>query len=108
MINKLIIDTLQPLGIPVYFQRYDGNEDTYITFFTYNEQGELFADDIEIQTGFNVQIDIWSKGNYMNIADQTRELLENVGFKRTSSIDLYEEDTGLYHKGIRFFYAQNN
>ncbi|SHH05900.1 hypothetical protein [Tepidibacter thalassicus] len=108
MINKLIIDTLQPLGIPVCFQKYNGNEDTYITFFCYNEQGELFADDVEIQTMFYVQIDIWSKGNYNDIAKQTRELLENVGFKRTSSIDLYEKDTGVYHKSMRFFYAQNN
>ena len=106
--NKLIKDTLSPLMIPVEFQNYDGNEDTYITFFCYNEKGELFADNIEIGTGFYIQVDVWSKGNYTDIVVQTRGLLENVGFRRTSSIDLYEKDTNVYHKGIRFIYVKNN
>lgn len=106
MINNLIINTLKPLGIPVGFQKYSGSQDTYITFFCYNERGRVFADDEEIRTGFSVQVDIWSKGNYIEIVRRTRKLLEDVGFKRTSAADLYESDTGIYHKGMRFSYEK--
>ena len=36
MINKLIMDTLAPLGVPVRNLKYSGSETTCITFFTFN------------------------------------------------------------------------
>lgn len=108
MINKLITEALSVLNIPVSFQTYSGEEDTYITFFCINEKGEAFADDKEVCTRFNVQVDLWSKSNYIDTVNQIVELLENKGFKRTSSADLYEKDTRIYHKAMRFIYAKNN
>jgi hypothetical protein len=32
--------------------------------------------------------------------------LKNMGFKRLDEADLYEPDTGLYHKGIKFYYLE--
>lgn len=107
-INKLIIDTLQPLGVQCEFETYNGEADPYITFFCYNEQGEKFADDEEIETGFYMQIDIWSKGNIEQLKVDVITLLKEAGFKRKTAQDLYESDTQIYHKCIRFFYAQNN
>ncbi len=90
-INKLIIDALKPLNIPVNFQTYKGKEETYITFFCYNEQGECFADDTEIATGIYMQVDIWSKGNAEQLKIDTAKLLKKVGFiKRPGVPDLYE------------------
>lgn len=106
-INNLIIDTLEPLNIPVNFQTYEGTEETYITFFTYLEQGESFADDEEKTTGHYIQVDVWSKGNYNKLVKQVKELLKQVGFKRKYEIELYESDTKIYHKCIRFFYTEN-
>lgn len=107
MINKLIIDTLKPLNVPVAFQIYSGSESTYITFFEYLEQGEAFADDCEESTGYYIQVDIWSKGDYSTLNTQLINILQNAGFMRISSQDLYEPDTGIYHRGIRFFYLKN-
>lgn len=107
-INKLIKDTLESLQIPVEFQTYDGEDDPYITFFCYNEQGEKFADDDEIETGFYMQVDIWSKGNIEQLKINVINLLKEAGFKRKTVQDLYESDTQTYHKCIRFFYAQKN
>ncbi len=107
-INKLIKDSLKVLNIPVSFQSYKGNRETYITFFCYNERGETYAEDEEIQTAIYIQVDVWSKYDYTEIVNQTRIILENNGFRRTTSIDLYESDTGVYHKGMRFIYIKNN
>ena len=106
--NKVILEALKPIGIPVSFQIYSGEKESYITFFIYNEKGEMFAEDEEAITGVYIQVDVWTKGDYTDIVKRVKELLKLEGFQRSSEIDLYEDDTGIYHKGIRFFYAQNN
>lgn len=108
MINKLIIDSLKPLGFPVAFQKYSGNESTYITFFEYLQKGEAFSENEEEGTGHYIQVDVWSKEDYMNLVKAVKEKLINAGFKRKDEHDLYESDTGIYHKCIRFFYLEQN
>lgn len=104
--NKLIIDTLSPIGVPVTFQNYAGKETTYITFFTYLEQGEEFADDEEIVTGHYIQVDVWSKGNYMEVVNEVKERMKQAGFRRRSEYELYEKDTKIFHKVLRFVYEE--
>ena len=106
MINKLIINTLKPLSVPVYFQKYTGKNNTYITFYEYVESGEAFEEDEEVFTGHYIQIDVWSKDDYTALVKQIKDLLKTVGFKRLDEADLYEKDIELYHKGIRFFYLE--
>jgi len=104
-INKLIKDTITPLSVPVSFQVYSGTASTYITYFSYNEQGEEYAENQEIATGFYVQVDIWSKSDYLTLADQVKSVMTAAGFKRTSAQDLYESDTKIFHKAMRFSYV---
>lgn len=104
--NKLIIDTLEPIGVPVALQTYTGKETTYITFFTYLAQGEQFADDEEIVTGHYIQVDVWSKGNYVDVVDEVKNRMKQAGFRRRLEHDLYENDTKIYHKVLRFVYEQ--
>ncbi|NFN85870.1 hypothetical protein FDF31_04725 [Clostridium sporogenes] len=104
--NKLIIDTLKPLKIPVSFQKYTGRKDTYITFHGYFTGGEEYEDDNEVLTAHYVQVDIWSKTDYTNIVKEVKEKLISVGFKRLNEADLYEKDTRIYHKGMRFYYLE--
>lgn len=102
--KKLIIDTLTPLAIPVQFLSYSGNEEAYITFFCYNEQGECWAENKEIATGIYVQVDIWSKTDYTALEEQVKERMSAAGFSRTTCSDYYEPDTKIYHKAMRFIY----
>lgn len=106
--NETIINTLKPLGVPVVFQKYSGSESTYITFFIYNEQGQFWADDTEIQTGYYIQVDVWSKSNYSALVNDVISLMKNAGFKRNFAADLYEEETNTYHKSIRFNYVKED
>jgi hypothetical protein len=102
----LIIDILKPLKVPVAFQKYTGKASTYITFHEYMGRAEGFEDDEEVFTGHHVQVDVWSKKDYTNLVKDIKIKLKDVGFKRLDEADLYEKDTGLYHKGMRFFYLE--
>ena len=104
MINKLVVETLKPLKVPVSFQKYKGKENTYITFFNYLEQGEQYADNEEKETGYYIQVDVWSKNDYTELVENITGAMKAAGFRRTSAADLFEEDTKIYHKVIRFFY----
>lgn len=106
MINKLIINTLKPLNIPVCFQKYHGKGETYITFHEYFSGGEEYEDDEESLTSHYIQIDVWSKIDYTNLVNKIKNLLNIAGFKRLNEIDLYEEDTKIYHKGLKFYYLE--
>ncbi|MDQ7095944.1 hypothetical protein REC12_20325 [Desulfosporosinus sp. PR] len=103
--KKLIKDALTPLGIPVEFQKYSGTSSVYITFFCYNEQGEAWAENDEIATGYYVQVDIWSKSDYSTLEEQVLGAMQDAGFYRKTSQDFYEEDTKIYHKAMRFVYV---
>jgi hypothetical protein len=105
-LNKLIIDTLSHIGIPVTFQVYEGEEDTFITFFEYNQLPALNADDEEQNSKHFIQVDIWSNQDYTNIVNQVKNSLLQNGFKRTSEAELYETETGTFHKAIRFSFVQ--
>ena len=106
MINDTLVSALQPLGVPVSFRNYSGSALTYITFFCYNEQGEAWAENEEIATGFYYQVDIWSKGDYLTLTTQVKNAMEAAGFIRTMAQDLpYEPDTKIYHRAMRFSYV---
>ncbi|QCX34670.1 hypothetical protein FDN13_13705 [Caloramator sp. E03] len=106
MIRKIIVEALKPLNVPVTFQKYSGKADTYITFHEYFETGEEYEDDEETLTAHYVQIDIWSKNDYEELVKKVKENLTKIGFKRINEVDLYEEDTKIYHKGLKFYYLE--
>lgn len=106
MISKILLDALKPLKIPVSFQKYSSKAKTYITFHEYLVSGEEYEDDVESLTAHYIQVDIWSKDDYTAIVKNVKELLFNVGFKRLNEIDLYEEETKIYHKGLKFYYLE--
>jgi len=106
MISKIILDALKPLKIPVSFQKYSGKAKTYITFHEYLVSGEEYEDDEESLTAHYIQVDIWSKDDYTELVKSVKELLLKVGFKRLNEIDLYEEETKIYHKGLKFYYLE--
>jgi len=105
MINSILVKVLKPLDVPVSWQTYLGTATSYITFFCYNEQGEAWAENDEIATGYYVQVDVWSKGDNSPLVDQVKLTLEAEGFKRTTALDQYESDTQIYHKAMRFNYV---
>ncbi|WDU84209.1 tail completion protein gp17 [Caloramator sp. Dgby_cultured_2] len=90
-------------GQRIYFQvAPNPNEFPRITYFEIDNFGSLYADDEEKASEIHVQIDIWHKSNTTAIADEVDKTMKNIGFGRTSAADLYEEDTQVYHKALRY------
>ncbi len=101
--NTGVMGALSDLGIPVRFQHYSGEEKPYVTFFNYLESGELFADDQEKITGYYTQLDLWSEGDYTDLVSQIHQRMTEAGFLRRSFSDLYEQNTNLHHKVMRYY-----
>ncbi len=100
MFKNFIVDGKR---IPVEYLKYTGKEKTYITYTFTDDVPSLFGDDKEIGSVITIDIDIFSDGNYLAIEDKVKEVMEENNFIRSGcSPDMYEEDTGLYHKTIEF------
>ena len=99
--NKLIIDTLKSLGVPVSFQVYSGTATTYITFSKYLENVESYADNKETSISNYIQVNVFSTGDYTALVNSVLDALKTAGFRRTYVTEIYENDTKLYHKVIR-------
>ena len=89
--------------IPVEYIKYKGNSKTYVTYTFTNDDPSLFGEDKEIGSIISIDIDIYSDNNYLAIQEKIEELMENNDFIRTGcSPDMFEDDTGLFHKTIEF------
>ena len=89
--------------IPVEYIKYKGNSKTYVTYTFTGDDPTLFGEDKEIGSIVSIDIDIFSNKNYLAIQSAIETIMENNNFIRTGcSPDMFEEDTGLYHKTIEF------
>jgi hypothetical protein len=102
--------TVAPTAPAKNSQFYGGKELTYITFFCYNEQGEVYAENKEIETGYYFQIDLWQKENGTSdlnvLKENIRSVLEPLGFMGFNPRELYETDTKINHIAIRCNYTE--
>lgn len=91
--------------IPVEFLRYDGHENTFITFMETDKDNSYSGDDELLGYVSYYDFDIYSKGNYLNIVEEVKKLMKANGFMwepSRDSADMYETDTGFFHKTICF------
>lgn len=94
--DNFIVDSKK---IPVEFSKYSGPEEQYVVYSSLGEKPELHANDIPIVSVDTFDFDIYSKSNYLNILKEIKNKLTNAGWTWVEdSEDLYEEDTGFYHK----------
>jgi hypothetical protein len=100
-----IIAALTPIA-PAAFHEYTGTDSTYITFFFYNERAGLIADDKEITTVYSLQLDVYSKGNLEDKVTQIKAALNNLGYARTSKIELFNAGTKVYRVSMSFSFSK--
>ena len=62
------------------------------------------ADDEEYSSNIAIQIDIWAKSSSKcsKVAIEVNSKMEELEFERTLATDLYEKETKIYHKTMRF------
>lgn len=103
--NELIKTIFKCFEIPVYFLKYDGNSTTYITYQQTATDHSLSGDDGLLGYMDYYDFDIYPKGNYLSIVERVKKILETNGFTcqtSRSSRDLFEDDTGYFHKTLCF------
>ena len=108
---KTIFTNFQVNGvtIPVSFLRYNGKSTTYITYQSVNIENTFSSDDELNYYVENFDFDIYSKGDYFAIIDSMKQKLKENGFTwqpMLSSEDMYEDETGYYHKTLNFSYIR--
>lgn len=100
--QDFVVDNVE---IPVEFLEYNGKSTDYITYQNVDIDNVLSGDDEILYYVMYYDFDIYTKGDYTNIVKSVKEKLKENGFvfqPSKSSNDLYEVDTGYYHKTICF------
>ena len=106
LIQSIFTDfNVDGVSIPVKFLKYDGKEVTYVTYMETNIDNSFAGDNEILGYVSYYDFDIYSKGNYFNIVKEIKRIMKANGFvwqpSRTSQ-DMYEADTGYYHKTLCF------
>lgn len=106
LIETLFKDfTVDGVKIPVSFLFYEGHGEPYITYMQTDADSSYSGDDELLGYADYYDFDIYSKGDYTNIVKSVKALLkanEFVWQPSRSSADMYETDTGYYHKTLCF------
>ena len=106
LIETLFKDfTVDGVSIPVSFMYYKGHGEPYITYMQTDADSSYSGDDELLGYADYYDVDIYSTGDYTNIVKSVKALLKANDFvwqpSRTSP-DMYETDTGYYHKTLCF------
>lgn len=72
------------------------------SYFELSNSGNLYADDIEAGSEIIFQIDLWSKTSLSSLALAVDDVMVGLDFNRVLSEDLFEIDTKIYHKSMRY------
>lgn len=103
---KLIFGEKLVIGgneIPVAHLRYKGSSKIFVTWTITGEAPALSANDEDLCSICSVDVDIFSDGNYLDIEKQIKQKMKNNDWVWVEdSEEMYEEDTGLYHKTCSF------
>lgn len=98
-LSILISDRVFFMQVPTTVKIEDG---PCITYYEQNNLPVYFADNQEQASELIFVVDVWSKGNTTAIAQEVDRIMKSLGFVRAVAIDLYEQDTGVHHKSMRF------
>ena len=99
--SKEILDLLPDKR--VYFLHANNpNKVLYLEYEIINEYGVEHSENNEDYTTYSVQIDIFSTADYTTLENVIKKIMIQNGFSREMAADMYEKDTGLFHKAMRF------
>jgi hypothetical protein len=73
-----------------------------ITYREENNAPALMGDGKELTSESVIVIDVWSLGSTTAIAKAVDDVMAGLRFVREFAGDLYETDTGVYHKSMRY------
>jgi len=72
------------------------------SYFELGNVGNLYADNQEIGSEIIFQIDLWGKTSLTNYALGVDSAMTSLDFTRIQSIDLFETESKIFHKSLRY------
>lgn len=113
LIESILSDfTVDGVSVPVAYMYYQGHGEPYIVYMQQDADNALSGDDELLAYVDYYDFDVYAKGNYHDIVSELKQILKDNGFVwqvSRSSADMYETDTGYYHKTLNFaIYKEEN
>lgn len=100
ILSGLIIDGRQIPSCPL---RYRGKAEQYIIWTIISETPQSASDDSWDISAIEIDVDIYSTAGYYDIYDAVIDLFTAAGWVWTDSgPEMYEEDTGYFHRTVTF------
>ena len=80
------------------------SEKSAISYYEMDNSISSKADDEEYSSNIAIQIDIWAKSpsQCSKLAIEVNRKMAELDFERTLALDLFEQETKIYHKTMRF------
>lgn len=80
------------------------NKKPAISYYEMDNSVSSRADDEEYSSNIAVQVDIWAKSSSKcsKLAIEVSNKMEELEFERTLAVDLFEQETKIHHKTMRF------
>lgn len=97
--------TVDQVTIPVKFMNYKGHGEPYVVYMQFDADNSFAGDDALMGYVDYYDFDVYSKGNFEAIVESIKNKLTENGFMfqpSKTSMDMYEEETGYYHKTLCF------
>ncbi len=107
-IDSALSSALIPLNITSFYGWYDKNiNDTHVTFILLTDTDGDYADDEAESNTQLVQVDVWSKENMEDLKKTIKDAMKTLdNCIYSNGADLYEDDTRIYHKALRFYITE--
>ena len=106
ILSNFTVDNVQ---IPVSFMFYEGHGEPYVVYMQQDADKSLSGDDELIGYVTYYDFDVYAKGNYLKIVEDLKAILKANNFvwqPSRSSMDMFEADSGYYHKTLNFAYLK--
>ena len=82
-------------------------KNTYIEYEIIEHKGNQYSGDIRSIDEYIIQIDVFTKGSFSEIADLILEVMEEKGYLFINDYEVYENETELYSYKVKFRYYKN-
>lgn len=90
--------TVDKKSVPTAHIKYKGKETTFVVWTITSDEPSLSADDEQLYSIVTVDVDVYSKGNYLKVLAEIKRIMKNNEWIWTGdSPEMFEDDTGLYH-----------
>lgn len=90
--------TVGGVSVPTAHIKYKGEAETFVAWTIIGDAPALSGDNEQLYSIATVDVDIYSKGNYLSVLAEIKRLMKiNEWVWTGDSTEMYEDDTGFYH-----------